>query len=116
MWPVNRSTRTDASLSATSRSSRWCASSNPPWALAAIPTPNSSAMSHSGRSKYVVSWPALRPVAPRPTRKRSTSRTRFAVSRNVKNAVATPAMPAPTITTSVRASAPSGRGGPSAAS
>ena len=38
------------------------------------------------------------------------------VSRKVKNAAATPAMPAPTITTSVRVSSASGLGGPSAAS
>jgi len=116
MCPTNRSTRTEAPLSATIRSSSPCASSNPPWASAARRIPNSSAMAHSGRSKYVVSWPAFRPVAPRPTRSRSTSSTLWSVSRRVKNATARPAIPAPTITTPVRASPSSGLGGPSGSS
>src|SRR3954453_8319848 len=73
-------------------------------------------MALSGRSKYVVIWPALRPVAPRATRSRSISSTLLGVSRRMKKAVATPAIPAPTTATSALVSASSGWGGPSSAS
>ena len=44
MWPVNRSTRTLAPLSAVIRSSRSWASSKARWASIAISAPNSSAI------------------------------------------------------------------------
>ena len=106
MWPMNRSTRTAAPASATIMSSRSCASSNARWASAAS-SPAELVGDVAQRALEVCrELPALRPVAPRATRSRSTSSTRFRRSSGArKNAVATPAMPAPTTTTSARASA-----------